>query len=149
MCTLPPLMKENLLKAQLKELEDWWTTLNIEQQTILQTLYTEDVEQQKLKIEFCGRFVQDDEIEDKAFWKVGGLYQYLINHELYFEQWEHYVGGICSAHPKALEVAQEGVLKSDFTCPLKDKNCPMLKLLRLNPGKSLEFYAKAFPNVKK
>ena len=139
---IPNQLKENPFNNQLDVLENWWVALDAKEKELLSKLYDEKINPDELKIEFCGEFVSDEELNENPFWEVGGLYEYLVNHELDFTIWTHHLGGTCTAHQKAIDAGKKGVLKSDFACPFKDKDCPMRKILSISPGKTFLFYAK-------
>jgi hypothetical protein len=44
---------------------------------------------------------------------------------------------ICTAHPAARAVLRAGFIPAAFACPLASAECPMRKLLKLAPGRSI------------
>src|SRR5262245_57063158 len=50
------------------------------------------------------------------------FYEYLVNHELSFEDGRTY--HICSAHPAARAVIAAGHIPADFRCPRGSSPCP-------------------------
>lgn len=127
-----------------EEVEEWWYNLEHLQQEALYFLYEENHNQDELEIEWRGAFIEDEDWTNEL-WTIGGLYQYMVNHELYIKDIAVHVGGTCTAHPEAVAVGKKGVLPASFCCPLDRKDCPMRKILDLKKGKSL----KLFPHLKR
>lgn len=128
------------------EIEDWWYNLEHIEQEALYYLYDEDRngDGNEVEIEWRGAFIEEEDYNNEV-WTIGGLYQYMVNHELYIKDVARVMGGICTAHPAAVAVGQKGVFPASFCCPLDKKDCPIRQILHLNKGKSL----KLFPYLKR
>ena len=147
-------------EAELQKTEDWWNQLSEEEQVEINQLY--DVEQgdraaeengvELVPIAVYGEFVEEEDSKRREwlnndYWRQGFV-EYLINHEhahdvqVMFSGRVWHLGGTCREHPKALKTLKDGFIPANYTCPLKDKACPMRKLLSFQPGKSLKLMAK-------
>lgn len=144
MLNLPQQLQENLLSNQLHDITSWWEELEAEEQEVIAILYDEKPLDEGFSIELCADFIDEDEDIENEIWTVGGLYQYLVNHEIYLKDFSLHVGGICSAHKEAIRVGKSGIIPAGFQCPLKDSDCPMKKLLELKPQHTLKLYPKRF-----
>lgn len=142
MLNLPQQLQDNLLPNQLNDITSWWEELESEEQKIIANLYDELPLEEGVAIQLCADFIDEEEDWENELWTVGGLYQYLVNHEIYLKDFSLHVGGICSAHKEAIEVGKKGLIPTDFQCPLKDANCPMKKLLQFKPKHTLKLYPK-------
>lgn len=141
----PKQLQDNLPNNKSKEeVEDWWYNLEHLEKEALYYLYDEERQDKEVEIEWRGAFVEEEDYNNEL-WTIGGLYMYMVNHELYIKDVSVVVGGICTAHPEAVKVGQKGVLPASFCCPLDKKDCPIRQILDLRKGKSL----KLFPHLKK
>jgi len=75
------------------------------------------------------RFVETDADDVPS---PSDFYEYLVGHELYLEDGRAL--HICSAHPQARAVLEQGLIRRDFRCPRAEEACPMRQLLAQRPG---------------
>lgn len=147
MINLPQKIQENLLPNQISNITNWWDELSLEEQQIISILYNETDLEEGVSIELCGEFIDEEDDFENEFWTIGGLYQYLVNHEIYLKDFSIHVGGVCSAHQQAITVGQKGIIPAHFHCPLQNKACPMLQLLKFSPNQSLKLSAKLTKHI--
>lgn len=72
------------------------------------------------------------------------FYEYLVNHEISLSDTRTY--HICTRHEAAAEVVRAGMIPATFACPLGRADCPMRRLLAVEPGRSLRLEVDAAPS---
>lgn len=127
---------------ELTQIEDWWNKLSAENQTELEALYLDEEKHQDTIITMTidGEFVEHEEGEGKeAFW-TNYFYDYVINHEL--KLWPTRTFHVCSSNSSAEAAVRNALIPQGYACPLQKGNCPMINMLKENPGKSIELRIK-------
>lgn len=124
------------------EVLSWWEGLSESEKQYFDTSYLMERIREKPaeSLRFYAEFIDPEDNPDvDGFW-VAGLYEYMVNHELSLSLREFYVGGVCTHTDAARLAVQKGIIPADFVCPLGKKDCPMLRLLGIEPGKSLRLF---------
>ena len=144
MTDIPKQMRSLVPMREILEVENWWEKLSDENQKELHSFYQEKSRDpdQLVSIQFCGRFVEQETTDQKDIFWVNHFYDYIVNHELIVDE-SPWIGGTCSANKAAERVLRKGLLPKDFSCPVADRDCLMMKLLNLNAEKRpMQFYLK-------
>ena len=145
MTDLPNIIQHTIPLAELTNVENWWQKLSPENQKELSAVYNEEIEtdNQKVAIQFCGKFVEQEPTESTDTYWINHFYEYIVNHELIVDEYELIGGYTCSVNQAAENAIRTGLLQKDFVCPDGSSSCLMRKLLQLKNGRtSLQFYVK-------
>jgi hypothetical protein len=123
----------------------WWAALPVEDRNRVAQLWDERVEVQfftpqenesgavddweQVPTVCGGRFVPSDN-DGRAEWQPG-YFEHLLQHPELVMAYESerrvfYLG--CTQHPAARKCLADGNVPANFTCPLRDTNCPLLPL---------------------
>jgi hypothetical protein len=137
---LPLQLGELLTEAGLRDVVTWWLELDFSSRRQVHQLWADCIAANAGQhIVACveGEFVEDEEMDDGGFWHQE-LYNYLVNHELHFDEDHHrYFFQGCTQHPLAKAAIAAGRIPSNFTCGLDATSCPMKKILAVAPGKTM------------
>jgi len=116
---------------ELTQIENWWQKLSLENQTSLRRLIEieEEQDQQTVAIQLCGKFVEQEQIQKNDVFWVNHFYDYIISHELFVDESVPHIGGISSATTLAEQSIRKGFFPLNYKCPLRKKDCIMVKLL--------------------
>jgi hypothetical protein len=71
------------------------------------------------------------------------FYEYLVNHEISLSDTRSY--HVCTQHEAAAAVVRAGLIPAAFACPLGRADCPMRRVLAVEPGRSLRLEVDAGP----
>jgi hypothetical protein len=141
---IPKRILAKLSSQEKSEAEDWWHSLDYENKAELTKSYLiEKVKQQEPHtLTFYGKFVEGNEPYGKDEFWVLELYEYLVNHEIYIQELQLHVGGVCTSQKAAQKSTQKGFIDANFSCPLGKTDCRMREPLKYGEGKSLKLFIK-------
>ncbi len=129
---------------EFTQIEDWWNKLSPENQTELEALYLDEEKHQDniVSMTLHGEFMDYEDGKDEgedAYW-LGHYYQYIIDRGLIFLPTG--TARVCSATNSAEAAIRKAFIPQGYVCPLQKDNCPMINILKENPGKSVELRVK-------
>ncbi len=168
---LPHHLSKGCSAAELDRVRQWWTSLSIREQRSLVALCDPRADAcpyhraqrpdgytawNGVNIRVKGRFVdatkdreqgpeadRDGRRDEDCGGRLGDFpidfYEYLVNHELSLGEMRSY--HICTQHEAAAEVVRAGMIPATFACPLGRADCPMRRVLAVEPGRSLRLEA--------
>jgi len=140
----PILLIEQLQPVEQESIKKWWHELPHKIQEELRAFYVLE-EQEQVHIMLTAKALGEiEELPENEIWveELTGLYEYIINHEFVVHKLHSVIGGICSAHPVAQQAAQAAYLPAYFSCPVKNKSCPMLNISTCFDKKAVQFILK-------
>ena len=150
---LPDDLVDNATPAQALAAEQWWEGLSARTRADFSLMWDQRAEDsalygfvdgdelvwRELPLELVGEFIEPDSAPFSHDELQQQLLEFVNNHEeiefFIVERKFH----ICRAHAAARQIVADGILPADFSCPLSSDDCPMRRLLALEPGKSLRF----------
>jgi len=150
---LPDDLVDNATPEQALAAEQWWEELSARTRADFSLMWDQRAEDsalygfvdgdelvwRELPLELVGEFIEPDSAPFSHDELQQQLLEFVNNHEeiefFIVERKFH----ICRAHAAARQIVVDGILPADFSCPLSSGDCPMRRLLELEPGKSLRF----------
>jgi hypothetical protein len=138
-------------REHFSSIQSWWNSLSEEDKHEIYNLCIEQDSCTLVSLEdelqsfeskqfpiISGHFESPDKARPNLEW-YQDMYEYLVAHPevKLAAHLEPKVFHICTAHEKAREVIQSGVIPENFKCPLEDNACLMKNILKEVPGKSL------------
>ena len=133
MTKAPGVAIEAVSADRQREVSRWWARLPKGERRWLRRSWRTDVS-------LTGRFVaRRKRPETLAEHPHLDWYEYLVAHEIVLGDGPRY--HICSAHTAARRAILDGILRTDFVCPLRRAACPMRLVLDVAPGRDLRLWA--------
>lgn len=150
MSRLPEHVLENLTPEERERTIRWWWSISHQDRADIELLWDERAEDSafvgelkdneiiwhSLPIKLIGMFVDEENPIDRKL-ELSHLYEYIANHNATFFLENRTFFRICRAHPVAREALRNGLIPASFECPFAHQDCPMKKILAVQPGKSV------------
>lgn len=140
---IPTKLSAYISDARKSEVQTWWDELATEEQdAIVKSYVLERLHRQSPEtLRFYGKFVEGKEKPNQnEFWAVE-LFEYFVNHEIILKD-GHKIYHVCHQQTEAITACKQGIIPTNFVCPLGETDCLMTTLTRLGAGKDLRLYIK-------